>query len=60
MIPIQPLSSESACRPEWVKLNHLLSYCSAPLSRVANGTSGEHVSTPRCKHQNCLFSATKL
>ena len=54
MIPIQPLGSPSACRPEWVKLNHLLSYCARPLI-PADGEAA-----PRCNSKDCLFSAKRL
>lgn len=58
MIPIQTLDTPSACRPEWVKLNHLLSYCTRPL--LPAGGQADNQALPRCNHQGCLFSATKL
>jgi hypothetical protein len=58
MIPIQLLDMPSSCRPEWVKLNHLLSYCTRPLISSDSASSAE--TAPRCNHHDCLFSATRL
>lgn len=56
MIPIKQDTSETACTPEWVHLNHLLSYCTRQLTPTDGTEDGE---APRCGRQDCLFSAKR-
>jgi len=58
MTPIQPAHEEPSCRPRWVHLNPLLSYCTRTI--VENDASGEDAGAAApCRHKDCLFSASR-
>ena len=61
MIPIHPFDSETACRPEWLRLNHLLSYCTTPLAPAGDPAddASSPADAPRCNGKDCLFSAKR-
>lgn len=60
MQPEKNALHDDICEPEWVMLNHLLSYCAKSLpatDAVKGGKPGP--SEPRCKRKNCLFGAKR-
>ncbi|WP_420477007.1 hypothetical protein [Noviherbaspirillum sp. ST9] len=61
MIPIHPVTQDALCTPEWMHLNHLLSYCTRTLA--AGGRSSpdtdDGTDSKRCNRKDCLFSATR-
>lgn len=57
----KPVETETACRPEWVHLNHMLSFCIRPLpSMSGRECAGDGPNDNRsCDHKRCLFSARR-
>ncbi|HYD62694.1 MAG TPA: hypothetical protein VEC35_20230 [Noviherbaspirillum sp.] len=61
MTPVQNPDTGMRCQPEWLRLNHLLSYCTRTLPQAA-GITGQDASpeiAPRCNRKDCLFSARR-
>lgn len=59
MIPIRKGGNEIACRPEWARLNPMLSYCTRQLPPNGRSILDEKSPEPRCNRQDCLFSAAR-
>ncbi|WP_141104130.1 hypothetical protein [Noviherbaspirillum denitrificans] len=60
MIPIRTEGSEHDCRPEWIRLNPLLSWCTRQQAAPSGAAAEDATSTaPRCTRQDCLFSAAR-
>lgn len=55
---------DNFCNPEWVKLNHLLSYCGKPALQFAaksEGASSEVQGNGRlCNRHTCVFCFKKF
>ena len=65
MTPIYPIDGDTACSPEWLHLNKLLSICTRnlPAQADADGSgrqAGMQEGAQRCKRKNCLFDAKRL
>jgi len=58
MIPIQPVDDDARCRPRWVHLNHLLSYCTRTLA-VDDASAESTGEGTLCRRKDCLFSARR-